>query len=217
MSVKSKKSMLKMSRLSPQVKALEAKYGDDKQKYQLAVQQMHKEEGVSMGGGCLWSFIPLLILLPLYNVIREPITYMMHNSRSISEAIVAFLQASGEILGKNAYYALLAAAGHIGDYADTLQRLCNEHMVKKFVKKYQDDPTCADLHNAVLQQDWEAAFRGAHTLKGVAQNLGFERLYQGSAVLTEAMRGNKPLEDRSLLDAVEQQDAAIRRAISELE
>ena len=96
-----------------------------------------------------------------------------------------------------------------GDYADTLQRLCNENMVKKFVKKYQDDPTCADLHNAVLQQDWEAAFRGAHTLKGVAQNLGFERLYQVSAVLTEAMRGEKPLEDRSLLDAVEQQDAAI--------
>ena len=56
MSVKSKKSMLKMSRLSPQVKALEAKYGDDKQKYQLAVQQMYKEEGVSMGGGCRWSF-----------------------------------------------------------------------------------------------------------------------------------------------------------------
>ena len=88
-----------------------------------------------------------------------------------------------------------------GDYADTLQRLCNENMVKKFVKKYQDDPTCADLHNAALQQDWEAAFRGAHTLKGVAQNLGFERLYQVSAVLTEAMRGEKPLEDRSLLDA----------------
>ena len=123
MSIKSKKSMLKMSRLSPQVKALEAKYGDDKQKYQLAVQQMYKEEGVSMGGGCLWSFIPLIILLPLYYVIREPITYMMHNSRSISEAIVAFLQASGENLGKNAYYAQLAAAGHIGDYMEELKSL----------------------------------------------------------------------------------------------
>lgn len=128
MSVKSKKSMLKMSRLSPQVKALEAKYGDDKQKYQLAVQQMYKEEGVSMGGGCLWSFIPLLILLPLYYVIREPITYMMHNSRSISEAIVAFLQASGENLGKNAYYAQLAAAGHIGDYADKLREVLQSIM-----------------------------------------------------------------------------------------
>ena len=123
MSVKSKKSMLKMSRLSPQVKALEAKYGDDKQKYQLAVQQMYKEEGVSMGGGCLWSFIPLIILLPLYYVIREPITYMMHNSRSISEAIVAFIQASGENLGKNSYYAQLAAAGHIGDYMEELKSL----------------------------------------------------------------------------------------------
>ena len=123
MSVKSKKSMLKMSRLSPQVKALEAKYGDDKQKYQLAVQQMYKEEGVSMGGCCLWSFIPLLILLPLYYVIREPITYMMHNSRSISEAIVAFIQASGENLGKNSYYAQLAAAGHIGDYMEELKSL----------------------------------------------------------------------------------------------
>ena len=117
MSVKSKKSMLKMSRLSPQVKALEAKYGDDKQKYQLAVQQMYKEEGVSMGGGCLWSFIPLLILLPLYNVIREPITYMMHNSRSISEAIVAFMQASGENLGKNS---VLCPAGRRRSY----RRLC---------------------------------------------------------------------------------------------
>ena len=51
----------------------------------------------------------------------------------------------------------------------------------------------------------------------LAYDFGFERLYQVSAVLTEAMRGEKPLEDRSLLDAVEQQDAAIRRAISELE
>ena len=32
MSIKSKKSMLKMSRLAPLAKALEAKYGDDKQK-----------------------------------------------------------------------------------------------------------------------------------------------------------------------------------------
>ena len=53
-----------------------------------------------------------------------------------------------------------------GDYADTLQRLCNESMVKKFVKKYQGDPTCADLHNAVLQQDWEVAFRDAHRVVG---------------------------------------------------
>ncbi len=121
LSIKSKKSMLKMSRISPQVKALEAKYGDDKQKYQAAVMQLYKDEGVSTTGGCLWSFIPLLILLPLYYVIREPITYMMHNSRSVSAAIVAFIRASGVDLGRNSFYAQLAAAGHIGEFADQLR------------------------------------------------------------------------------------------------
>ena len=121
MSIKSTKSMLKLSRLAPLARSIEAKYGDDRQKAQMAVQQMYKEEGVSMGGGCLWSFIPLLILFPLYYVIREPITYMLHNSRSVSAAIVAFIQASGVDLGKNTYYAQLAAAGHLGEFAEAIK------------------------------------------------------------------------------------------------
>lgn len=76
-----------------------------------------------MGGGCLWSFIPLLILLPLYYVIREPITYMMHNSRSIAAAVVAYIQASGVELGGNAYYAQLSAAGHLGEFLNELKAL----------------------------------------------------------------------------------------------
>ena len=79
LSIKSKKSMLKMSRLAPLTKDIEAKCGDDKQKYQQEVMALYKEEGVSTTGGCLWSFIPLLILFPLYYVIREPLTYMLHN------------------------------------------------------------------------------------------------------------------------------------------
>ena len=101
-----------------------------------------------------------------------------------------------------------------GDYVDTLQRLCNENMVKKFVKKYQDDPTCADLHNAVERQDWEAAFRGAHTLKGVAQNLGFERLYQAAAVLTEALRPRRLPVSPALLAAVDAAHRQVLKAIA---
>ena len=123
MSIKSKKSMLKMSRISPLAKALEAKYGDDKQKYQQELMALYKEEGVSTTGGCLWSFIPLLILLPLYYVIREPITYMLHNSRSVSAAIVAYVQSSGVDLGRNTYYQQLAAAGHLSEFAAELKAL----------------------------------------------------------------------------------------------
>lgn len=62
------------------VKLLELKYGDDKESYQKAVQKLYKDENVSMTGGCLWSLIPLIVIIPLYQVIRQPIQYMMHVS-----------------------------------------------------------------------------------------------------------------------------------------
>mgnify|MGYP000953210024 CR=1 FL=1 len=43
---KSKKSMMKTSRLGPKLKELEKKYGDDKLKYQQEVSNLYKKENV---------------------------------------------------------------------------------------------------------------------------------------------------------------------------
>ena len=59
-SAKGKKGMMKMTRLNPQLKKLEAKYGDDKKAYQDAMVALYKAEGVKPTGGCLWSLLPLL-------------------------------------------------------------------------------------------------------------------------------------------------------------
>ena len=72
-----------------------------------------------------------------------------------------------------------------GNYADTVRRLCNESLVLRFVKKYPTNPSFDELCAAVDQTDWETAFRAVHTLKGVAQNLGFDRLYAVSVPLTD--------------------------------
>ena len=116
LNAKSKKSMMKMSRIAPLAKALEARYKDDQQKYQQELMKMYKEEGVSPTGGCLWSFIPLLILLPLYYVIREPITYVLHIPAEISTQIVEIIKSHVELSG-NAFYQQLAAAKYIGEYS----------------------------------------------------------------------------------------------------
>ena len=96
MSAKSKKSMMKTPRLQPLVKQIEIACGDDKAKYQQEVQKLYKEEGASMTGGCLWAFIPLLILIPLYNVIREPLEYLLHLS---SEQITAVKESLAALEG----------------------------------------------------------------------------------------------------------------------
>lgn len=112
LSMKQKKSMMKTSRLQPKVKQIELACGDDKQKYQQEVNQLYKDEGVSMMGGCLWSLLPLLILFPLYNVIREPLQYLLHLTDSQVESVkAAFAAAKGiDVKKVDAYWQYTAAA-----------------------------------------------------------------------------------------------------------
>ena len=119
---KGKKSTMKMSRLSPRVQALQKKYENDPQKQNEAMRQLYKEEGVSMGGGCLWSLVPLLLLLPLYAVVRQPITYMLHESAEVVEQIVAIIKEKApELFSSNAYYEQMVAAPAIPDFAAALK------------------------------------------------------------------------------------------------
>ncbi len=76
-----------------------------------------------------------------------------------------------------------------GNYQDVLGRFRSEKTVAKFVRKFQDDQSCEELAAAVERQDGPAAFRAAHTVKGICQNLSFDRLYQSTCRLTEALRG----------------------------
>jgi len=120
---KSKKSMMKMSRLQPRIQEIQKKYANDQQKQQEAISQLQKEEGASMGcGGCLWSFVPILILLPLYHVVRQPIQYMLHESAEAATAIVELIKnANPDYFGTNNYYDQLVAASHLKEFAEAIK------------------------------------------------------------------------------------------------
>lgn len=76
--LKGKKGMIQMNMLSGQMQKLQKMYGNNKEKYNLEVQKLYEKEKVNPMSGCLWSFLPLLILFPLYAIIREPLNYMMN-------------------------------------------------------------------------------------------------------------------------------------------
>ncbi len=119
---KGKKSTMKMSRMTPKLQALQKKYAGDQQKLNEATQALYKEEGISMGGGCLWSFVPLLILIPLYAVVRQPINYMLHESAEVAEQIVATIkEAAPNAFGKNNFYDQMVAAPLLPKFAEELK------------------------------------------------------------------------------------------------
>lgn len=122
MTAKSKKSMMKMSRLQPQMQELQRRYADDPQRQNQALQNLYKEEGVSMGGGCLWSLLPMLLILPLYTVVRQPIVYMLHESLDVAEQIIAVIQnAAPEAFSSNSYYHQITAAQLLPQYAELVK------------------------------------------------------------------------------------------------
>ena len=116
---KSKKSMMKTSRLAPRLKELEAKYGDDKLKYQQEMSNLYKKEGVSPMGGCLWSLLPLVILLLLYYIIRQPMTYLMQLSADQITQIQEYMTSNGLVelatSGRGSYYTEIVLAQAVYD------------------------------------------------------------------------------------------------------
>ncbi|MCI9243304.1 MAG: Hpt domain-containing protein [Lawsonibacter sp.] len=75
-----------------------------------------------------------------------------------------------------------------GDYEEVLNRLYSEALVRKFIGKFSSDPSFQLLSDSLKAGSYEEAFRAAHTLKGVSQNLSFTKLYQSSHEITEALR-----------------------------
>lgn len=104
-----------------------------------------------------------------------------------------------------------------GDLETVMKRIPSEAMIGKFVRKYADDPTYNRLAAAVEAESWKDAFLAAHTLKGVAQNLGFDRLQKSASALTEAVRGAVPLTDESLFEEVCKDQKEIMEAIEKLD
>ena len=76
LNIKSQKSTVSQLRLKPKLDELKKRFGDDKQKFAQAQQELYRKENVSMAGGCLPMIIRLVLLFAIYSLILSPLTYM---------------------------------------------------------------------------------------------------------------------------------------------
>jgi len=104
--MKGKRSMIRMGRLSKKQQELQKQYANNQQKYNEELTKLYQEEGVNPMGGCLWSFLPLFIMLPLYSIIYRPITHFMGLSNDAMATVKTMAEGMGFVVesGRSAAY-----------------------------------------------------------------------------------------------------------------
>ena len=100
LSLKGKKGMIQMNMLNGKMQALQKRYGKDQNRYNEEVQKLYAKEGVNPMGGCLWTMLPLLILFPVYAVVRRPMKYWLGLSDGIITAVTTAVTGAGITLNR---------------------------------------------------------------------------------------------------------------------
>ncbi len=151
--LKSKKSMIQTTMLSGKMQQLQKQYGKDRERYNLELQKLYEKEKINPMGGCVWSLIPMIILILLYGVIREPLTYFMQLSTEQIQVLAAEMD----------WQTLAVANGWVSQGA-----------MDKLVQGMAEKVASGEL-TVFANGLWKDVESGAIT--GLFQNGGFNQLY----------------------------------------
>lgn len=124
LTLKQKRSMQATQRLQPKIQAIQKKYYNDKQRMNEELTALYERENASPTAGCGTMIITLVIMLGLYYVISQPLTYFMQLSK---DEITAIAELLGVELG-NGYGSQIALAGKMFSNYDLIKGVSDNVM-----------------------------------------------------------------------------------------
>ena len=102
------------------------------------------------------------------------------------------------------------------NYSDVLSRLVRDSLVEKFALRFVQDDSFSLLKESLSRDDCATAFRAAHTLKGVCQNLSFTVLASSASACTEVLRAGDLAGGKELFSQVESDYQTLIAALSQV-
>lgn len=109
----------------------------------------------------------------------------------------------------------ISVGGNVDEVVSRLNG--SEDMTKRFLKKFLNDESFSLLESSLKSNDVITAFRGAHSLKGVASTLGLQNLYSIDFVITESLRAGKLEEAKNIFPKLAEEYKNVCNKINELE
>lgn len=93
-SIKQQKSSAKMARIQPKIRRIQEKYSTNRVKMNEEMQKLYQKENYNPTSlaGCLPSIVQLLLIFPLIDVIKKPITYILQVGENAVSTIATGLK-----------------------------------------------------------------------------------------------------------------------------
>ncbi len=93
--IRQQKNSIKQAKLSPKERAIRKKYAGrndqvSQRKMQEEIQKLYQDEGFNPMGGCLPLLIQMPIVIALYNIVIDPLRYVLGKAAGLSSALTTF-------------------------------------------------------------------------------------------------------------------------------
>lgn len=111
LTIKSKKSMLKMSAMNAELQQLQKRYANNRVKLNEEMTKLYEKHGVSPTSGCLPQMIPLFIMMGLYYAVQQPLKFMLGFSDEVIGQLANLVGVNMDVAG---YYGQITVAEKLG-------------------------------------------------------------------------------------------------------
>ena len=166
--IKQQKSMKKSAKLQEKMAEIQKKYKNNPEKLNQETIELYKSEKMSPFSGCLTSIIQLVIILSVFWLVSQPLTYMKRIDPQMIETYTNEMKES-EFNPNNSYVQI-----SVLDYAETKYQEIDEQLKQEDVENREELEAKRDDYNQ-LRLNME--FLGIDLSKVPTQSLNDWRVY----------------------------------------
>ncbi len=127
---KQKKSMMATQKLQPKIQAIQKKYYNNKEKMNEELTALYEREGVSPTAGCGTMLVTLLIIMGLYYVISQPLSYFFQLDADQITALKDVFKGLGITIEKST--SQITIAGYIKENFEAIKGISDTLMPVDF-------------------------------------------------------------------------------------
>ena len=121
LSIKQQKTDKKTEKIQKELKVIQERYKNSPEKLNQEMMALYKREDMSPFSGCLSSIVQIIILLAMFSLVRNPLTYMLHIDNNKIQSVEQFIKKEDGETSLNQAYPEISVIKYIDNNRKTIE------------------------------------------------------------------------------------------------